>query len=162
MSASRATFLNEHQALTYEMGDCPSASRAGKERWELSQQPQTCHHLWPKVEPPGCSFLFCDGVGKVGRTCHSSHLSVLVPSLGGLCSPMPSILCYCGNMGCLCTPMSNRNSETELEETEEVALIAKERTQQASSSRTAPPLEEVVRSLTVFKEQGVISSWTFS
>lgn len=53
-------------------------------------------------------------------------------------------------------------TQRELEETEEVALIAKERTQQASSSRTAPPLEEVVRSLTVFKEQGVISSWTFS
>ena len=62
-----------------------------------------------------------------------------------------------------CTPTPNRNMETELEETEKGVLIARQRgTQQASASRMVPPLEGIVRSLTVFEEQGVVSSWMFS
>ena len=63
---------------------------------------------------------------------------------------------------CLCTPMPKRNTETELEETENVALIARQR----GDTQLVPQglcrlLEGVVRSLIVFEEQGVISSWTF-
>ena len=71
----------------------------------------------------------------------------------------------CRNLGCLCTLMPNRNEETEQEETGRVALIAGQRREHG---RLGPqglcphPLEGVVRSLAVFKEQGVISSWTFS
>ena len=50
-----------------------------------------------------------------------------------------------------------------MEETEKVALIATQReTQKAGASRTAPPLEGILRSLKVFQEQGVISLGTFS
>ena len=59
--------------------------------------------------------------------------------------------------------MLNRNVETELEETEKEALICSQKgTQQDYASSTVPLVEELVRSLTVVKEQGVISLWTFS
>ena len=54
--------------------------------------------------------------------------------------------------------MPNRNMETELEETENVALIARERGNTAGrGSRTVPPpsLEWVASSLTVLEEQSV-------
>ena len=61
--------------------------------------------------------------------------------------------------------MPNRNVETELEETEKVALILRKRGEHSRLvlKDCAPhPLEGVVRIRTVFVEQGVISSWTFS
>ena len=47
------------------------------------------------------------------------------------------VSCYncCQNISCLCTPMPNRNAETELQETEKVALIARQRREH---SRLAP------------------------
>ena len=63
--------------------------------------------------------------------------------------------------------MPNRNAETELEETEKVALIARrggDYSRLVSQGLCAPatPLEGVGRSLTMLEEQGVISSGTFS
>ena len=62
-------------------------------------------------------------------------------------------------------PRTNIKVEEELEEREKVALIARQR---GEPSRLEPPglglpsEVQVVRSLRVFEEQGVISSWAFS
>ena len=62
--------------------------------------------------------------------------------------------------------MLNRNAETELEETEEVALISRQRGEHSrlvpQGLAPPPPLEGVVRSLLEFEKQGVSSSWTIS
>ena len=58
--------------------------------------------------------------------------------------------------------MPHRNAETELEETEKVALRARQRAEYsrlATQGLGPTPSEGLVRSLTVFEEQGVISSW---
>ena len=49
-----------------------------------------------------------------------------------------NILCCCQNLGCLCIPMPNRNAETELEETEKVALMARQRGETAGA--LVPPI----------------------
>ena len=56
------------------------------------------------------------------------------------------------------TLLPNRNMQTELEETEKEVLIVRPRGPQG----LWPTLEGVVKSLRVFEEQGVISSWTSS
>lgn len=92
-SASRATSLKEHQALTYGMSSCPSAGRAGKQGRDLSQQPWPSHPLWArwKLHSP---FLFCDWMGKVGQPCPLfPPLTVSLYPPGGLCSPIPGIPC---------------------------------------------------------------------
>ena len=57
--------------------------------------------------------------------------------------------------------MLNRNAETELEETEKVALIARQRGKHRrlvpQRLYPHPPLEGVVRSLILFEEQGMVS-----
>ena len=60
--------------------------------------------------------------------------------------------------------MPNRNSETRVggNRKSNFNCQAKRGTQQASTSRTMPPLGGVVRRLIALEEQGVISSWTFS
>ena len=73
---------------------------------------------------------------------------------------------YCRNIGCLYTPMPNRNTEAELEETEKEALISRQRGEPSRLMHQGPcpphPLGGGSEESIVFKEQGMISSWTFS
>ena len=58
---------------------------------------------------------------------------------------------------------AKQKCEAELEETDKVALIARKREEDSRLVlQGLCPLGGVVRSLTVFKEQGMTSSWTFS